>query len=91
MTGGIGFSRHGQKSHSDNRKLLKKNAPFQRIKDNPFINPPKLKFPKMTPELLEKLGVIKTELSEKSRIGSLILGVCITVIVAFYLASFIFL
>ena len=60
MTGGIGFSRQGTESFRQNHDLLKKKAPFQRIKENKFISRQKLNI-RVTPQFLDDLHKIKKE------------------------------
>lgn len=84
MTGGIGFSRQAQQTHADNRSMLKKKAPFQRIQENPFINAPKPAPSIITPELIGKLREVKKELATRGALARKILFVSVLVIVIFY-------
>jgi hypothetical protein len=54
MGAGIGFARDAQKSFEQNRQMRQHKAPFQRMSENNFINPPELKFKEISPEELEK-------------------------------------
>lgn len=55
MGAGIGFSRDAQSSARQNRSLRKRGEPYQTMKNNIFINAPKLKFKESSPEELKRL------------------------------------
>jgi hypothetical protein len=84
MTGGIGFSRQGEASHKQNRDLLKKKKPFQRIRENKFLKPIHLQF-KVSKKLLRELATIKSDKAMSGRWIRVGLTLAIIVILSFYL------
>ena len=67
MTGGIGFSRQGSQSFNSNRSILRKKEPFQRVKENEFVHPPKLKT-KISRKVYNQLLSIKNKREEREDI-----------------------
>ncbi len=84
MTGGIGFSKQGEISGRQNRGLLKKKEPFQRIRDNKFLKPIHLIY-KVTKKLLKELALIKSEKAKSGKWIRRILTLLIIGILSFYL------
>ena len=74
MSGGVGFSRSARKSFDENRNLVKKKEPFQKIKDNPFIKESGKRSIKISPQLIEKLIGIKNSKKEAQSISGKILA-----------------
>lgn len=54
MPAGFGFVRDAQKRFEENRQLRQRKSPFQKMKDNKFVNPPKMTFKEVSKEELEK-------------------------------------
>lgn len=70
MSGGIGFLKDAQKSFEQNRLLLKRGFPFDKLNSNTFTKPLKLKFNEVSPEELEKFKAEfrKKENYEKTKV-----------------------
>lgn len=64
MGAGIGFTRDAQSSSRQNRDLRKRGDHYESMKNNKFINAPKLNFKEATPE---ELAILKADFIRKKR------------------------
>ncbi len=87
MASGAGFQMDAIKNLKGNRGLLKKTEAFDNIRQNNFINAPKLKI-KISGKFYENLNVIKVERARKEIKLKRILIIITTSLVVFCIIGF---
>ncbi|RED95260.1 hypothetical protein [Marinoscillum furvescens] len=68
MPAGFGFARDAQKRFEENRQLRQRKSPFQKMKDNKFVDPPKMTFKEVSQE---ELKAFKASFRRKRRLENI--------------------
>lgn len=85
MTGGIGFAGQGNESRKENRKLLNKKEPFERMETNPFIKGSGKQKLKISQILIQKLIEVKQKKKNSGKVARLLLSGFIVAFLIYYL------